>query len=614
MPDDSTSDFEPDGTATFGPAEFPFLGAPQRPDELGRLGDDGRFRLHTVLGTGAMGAVFAATDTKLGRVVAIKALHPHRNGPAAQEQFLREARAQAAVEHDNIVPIYDVIRDGDLSYIAMPLLKGRTLPAKKSPPAFVLSVGRQVALGLAAAHDRGLIHRDIKPTNLWVEESGRVRVLDFGLASGVVDAAGRFAGTPLFASPEQARGEPLDARTDLFSLGVVLYVLCTGKNPFRAETVDGILERVRTHAPPPPPDVPAPLAELVMRLTAKDRAARPSSAAEVAAELARIEAVPRPRVLLYAGGALVAVAVALAFLLKKPTRPETPPPDPPAVAKPDSPPAPPVASAPLGESVARFEYVVNGEKKRGECRVLTLPVGSPPVPMEFALVPKGSFRMGSPAGEPGGDKPEWPAHTVTISKDFFLGRFEVTQEQFAAVLGKRPSVFRGENLPVEQVSWDDASAFCAALSASSGRRVALPTEAEWEYACRAGTATPFSFGTALYGDLANCNGKEPYGTKDAGPWKSVTVPVGSYPANPWGLHDMHGNVYEWVRDKMGGDYTYNPRADPFYAGDPSNPFRVRRGGSWYEPPKLCRAASRHWWTANNREGNQNGFRVALYPE
>ena len=326
------------------------------------------------------------------------------------------------------------------------------------------------------------------------------------------------------------------------------------------------------------------------------------------AELGRIETLPilsprrfwLPWLVL---ALLVVVSLVLYFTRPRPINSPTPP-------------VTPAVPVPLGESLARFEYVLNDEKKRGECQLFTLAVGDSGVALEFVRVPAGKFLMGSPNEERDADRSEHPRHEVTISKDFYLGRYEVTQEQYHAVTGKSPSEKKGAKRPVEMVSWNDAMSFCELVSTQTGRRVSLPTEAEWEYACRAGTLTPFSFGTKLNGDWANCDGQQPYGTKDAGPLLGATVgatvAVGSYPANAWGLHDMHGNVYEWVRDPTGAEYTTDPRTDPLHT-NPTDPHRVLRGGSWYEPAKHIRAARRHYWTAKDATGNQNGFRVALYP-
>jgi serine/threonine-protein kinase len=208
-----------------------------------------------VLGRGGMGVVFRAFDDKLQRVVAIKVLAGHlaSNG-SARKRFVREARAAAAVTHANVIAIYAVEDAGPLPYLVMQCIDGRTLQEKldRSGPLGlkqILRIGLQIAEGLAAAHRQGLIHRDIKPANILLENCiERVKITDFGLARAVDDASlsqsSLIAGTPLYMSPEQARGEPLDYRSDLFSLGSVLYLMCAGHPPFRAASPMAVLKRV----------------------------------------------------------------------------------------------------------------------------------------------------------------------------------------------------------------------------------------------------------------------------------------------------------------------------------------------------------------------------------
>ncbi len=269
-----------------------FLAPPQQPGELGRLGP---YRVLQVLGKGGMGMVFRAEDPALQRSIALKVMLPDvAESRSARERFLREARAAAKIEHEHIIPIFQVGEDRGIPYIAMPFLKGMTVDdwIKKKGNFTVpqiLRLGREIAKGLYAAHERGLIHRDIKPGNLWLDAmaQGRIRILDFGLARPVQDddhltQSGAVVGTPSYMSPEQARGEELDARSDLFSLGTVLYRLCTGRLPFRGQGVMAILTALATETPPPVrdfnPDVTPEFNDLIMRMLEKDPAKRPASA------------------------------------------------------------------------------------------------------------------------------------------------------------------------------------------------------------------------------------------------------------------------------------------------------------------------------------------------
>jgi Leucine-rich repeat (LRR) protein len=275
-----------------------FLAASSEPGSLGRLD---HYEVLEVVGKGGMGIVLRARDTKLARVVAIKVLAaPLAASDTARQRFVREARAAAAVRDDHVIAIYAVSDDGPVPYLVMEFIDGCNLEGlvRRGGPLGVKEVLRiaiQVASGLAAAHKYGLIHRDVKPANILLENGvQRVKLTDFGLACAADDASltesGLIAGTPLYMAPEQAVGEPLDARADLFSLGSVLYELCTGRPAFRAPTTVAVIKRVRDEAPRPirevNPDVPEPLCRLIERLHAKKPADRPASAQEVADRLA----------------------------------------------------------------------------------------------------------------------------------------------------------------------------------------------------------------------------------------------------------------------------------------------------------------------------------------
>ncbi len=222
--------------------------------------------------------------------------------------------------------------------------------------------------------------------------------------------------------------------------------------------------------------------------------------------------------------------------------------------------------------------------------------------MEFASIPAGKFLMGSPATEKERSQDE-TQHEVTLTQGFRMGVHEVTQAQYGQVMGKNPSYFKGATLPVETVSYDEALAFCKKLSdlpaeKAAGRKYRLPTEAEWEYCCRAGTSTPFHFGNELNGTQANCDGTFPYGTTKQGPYLKKTSPVGSYPPNAWGLYDMHGNVCEWCQDWY-GDYPKESIKDP--QGCIGGELRVLRGGYWAFNARDCRAACRYWGSPVNHK-------------
>ena len=237
----------------------------------------------------------------------------------------------------------------------------------------------------------------------------------------------------------------------------------------------------------------------------------------------------------------------------------------------------------------------------GETKTITLPGGAT---MEMIYVAPGSFMMGSPSSEDGRFYCE-TQHSVTLTKGFWLGKYEVTQAQWRSVIGNNPSSFKGDNLPVENVSWDDCQTFIQKVNAHLSCGARLPTEAEWEFACRAGTTTAYFWGNALNGDKANCNGNNPCGTTVKGPNRETTVPVGSYAANAWGFCDMHGNVVEWCND-WDGPYPTGSLTDPL--GPASGGRRVLRGGSWDYIARGCRSADRRNSRPDSRSEDR-GFRL-----
>jgi formylglycine-generating enzyme required for sulfatase activity len=261
----------------------------------------------------------------------------------------------------------------------------------------------------------------------------------------------------------------------------------------------------------------------------------------------------------------------------------------------------------------------------GLTNALQIPLGAPTVPIPgvtpipgLAIILPGTFQMGSNAAGTTpyfGGNAEKPVHSVTITYPFWISMVEVTQEHYQALMGTNPSAFPGANRPVEQVTWLDAQAYSAALTAQQaalgklpvGYQYRLPTEAEWEYACRAGTTREFNVGSALFCNQARFRYSYHSNSECSG-WQSGTVPVGSYPANAWGLFDMHGNVWEWCLDTYAA-YPTGPVTDPFVTGGPD---RVVRGGGWSDGSDFCRSADRYIYTPGFTDLIV-GFRVVLAP-
>jgi formylglycine-generating enzyme required for sulfatase activity/predicted Ser/Thr protein kinase len=623
----------------------------------------GSYQVQREIGRGGMGVVYLAHEQSLGRVVAVKVLASRLADDAAYvKRFGREARAVARLDHPNIVHALSVGEQDGLYYIAMQYVKGRSLAQfirEKSPLEWrgALDITRQAAEALAEAHKHGIIHRDIKPDNIMVDETGRVKVMDFGLArataaSTKLTADGTQLGTPMYMSPEQINGNPVDGRTDIYSLGVTLYEMLTGRPPFQADTPMALMYQI-THKPLPDVSkqnaaVPDNVVELVAGMTAQDPGRRYPSAQALRSRLIDVlsgsSRVPERQIVPQAAMALdaqlrsdilelstgltasrsthavssqapasaqdepstrvtigrrsvLAMLVVLFVLLgvslwprgngggiaEAPVPAETPATEPPA------------ESSDIGELTWRT---------KGEGAVLTLPGG---VTVEMVWIPPGTFMMGSPPGEEGRADDE-KQRKVTISKGFWMGKYEVTQAQWKAVMGSNPSDFKGDNLPVENVSWNDCQEFIKRLNARREGRFRLPTEAEWEYACRAGTTTPYHFGRTISTDQANYSGISDVTGKRV--YRKQTTDVGSFEANAWGLCDMHGNVWEWCQDWF-GDYSGSTVTDP--TGATSGTARVLRGAGWGYGPLTCRSAYRGSGPPDNRSWD-DGFRVVVVPE
>ena len=278
-----------------------FLLKSDNPKEIGQLGGYGILK---ILGRGGMGMVFLAHERLLDRLVAVKVMLPEVVTPDNRDRFFREARSTAALHDDHVVPIFQVGEENGVPYLVMPFLQGEPLDQRlarerKPPLRETLRIIREAAIGLMAAHNKGMIHRDIKPGNIWLEGArGRVRLLDFGLAltrstDVRITQVGAIMGTPAYIAPEQASGLEVDCRADLFSLGVVFYEMLTGVRPFLGKDTLAILSALLTTTPTSPsaldPSIPHQVSQLAMSMIAKDPAHRAKSAREVATELTQWE-------------------------------------------------------------------------------------------------------------------------------------------------------------------------------------------------------------------------------------------------------------------------------------------------------------------------------------
>jgi formylglycine-generating enzyme required for sulfatase activity/serine/threonine protein kinase len=644
-----------------------------------------------LLGVGGFGEVWKAHNPRFpGLTVALKfCLDPAarhrllRHEAAVIERVLRQGKHPGIVElrqaYLDVEPPcleYEHVAGGDLVGLIQDWQRQGGLPV----PA-ILQVMQRLTEAVAFAHrfDPPIVHRDLKPANILVQRGNggfRMKIADFGigglavpaLLDGVsctatghgglrVTSLVRGAYTPLYASPEQMRGEPADVRDDVHALGVIWYQLLTGDLTIGAPSGRLWAHRLRERG----------LSEAAVDLLAacvEPRAAdRPTDANALAEELVNLAHTPSPKLVPAAppgdddlasmvrrtldhvarvheqarhlGEQAHDYAAAARLLEEIPehlrdtrlyqglcNRRDR-------AALLDQDIRQSVAAARLEHLWPLVTTLLELQPERDDLRRLLEQLPHPPelkseitntIGMRLRLIPAGTCLMGSPPAEMERQTNEGPQHTVEIARPFYIGVYPVTQREYEAVMGRNPSRFHPANAgspehPVEQVSWEDASEFCRRLSELSevarwGRVYRLPTEAEWEYACRAGTTTIFHHGDSLSSRQANFNGHYPYGRAGAGgPYLERTSRVGAYPPNPWGLYDLHGNVWEWCQDWFDDNYyRHSPEKDP--QGPPGGERRVLRGGAWYYYGWFCRAAYRYRRRPEERLDSA-GLRVVL---
>ncbi len=648
------------------------------------------------LGRGGMGVVYLAKKLLMKRLVVLKVVNKALldANPGMLDRFVREIEVAARLDHENVVKAYHAFWAGELLVFEMEYIEGEDLAklVKRQGPlpvAHACHYISQAAMGLQAAHQLGMVHRDIKPHNLILTRRGKrpvVKILDFGLAKAVrseetaTDLTGLgMLGTPAFMAPEQAvDAARADIRADIYGLGCTLYFLLTGAPPFSGNSHFAVLKAHESAEVPSltklRPGTPRELEAIAAKMLAKDPAKRYQQPVDVAKALAPIiEAAPqapkeKPPILVakvepapakppvvspsiydkptvapmrrdasvsdprpepetetvvrpppkttgpapsgrsFSGAWLMGVAgvigivflaaVGGAGLLFSGPAPSTPP-----VYRRDQPKPPPTDNLlPVSEparAVTPFDAVQAKQFQQDWAGYLHVPVvrdvnlgGG--TTMRLTLIPPGTFLMG------GNGQSDNPQHRVTLSKGFWVGVYPVTQSQWQAVMGSNPSHFRGDNRPVESVTWDDCQEFCKKVTDLTGKPIRLPTEAEWEYACRAGTT----------GEYFSGNGED--ALKQVG-WYfgnsgDQTHAVGEKQApNPWGLHDVHGNLWEWCQD-LYAPLDSEDISDPIYLN--SGDTRVVRGGSWSSHAEYCLAAHRAWFAPGDHNFNF-GLRVCF---
>ncbi len=690
--------------------------APARPGtEIGlmvgqELGPQNRrYRLERLIAHGGMGQVWQATDlathAELGHSaqVALKILPPQLTQSASHAKLLiQEATRARRLAHEHIVRVYEWAQDPATSsfFLIMECLEGEDLDALlaregRLPLDRVLALLEPVAAALDYAWDKhGLVHRDIKPGNVFVTRRGEVKLLDFGIAARArandgtalpLDAPGT-SGTPGYRAPEAGKahgrlqgrlqGQPAPA-LDVYAVAMMVYQMLDGALPLdperapagvkphqwqvlrtglardpaaRPASVRALLDALRGASGPTPEDLAAQavVAQAEQELRDRELAARhQQEAQEKLAARAEIDRQRREQQRLeraVAEQARAARKEALRQLLLAKRAEEA--------AKTRV--AQEEAQRKLVQARAAASYLAEHKRARELHAARTaddlarlLPAAASPVAdgdgglrdafldgagagPALVLVPAGRFQMGSHEHErkiamQAGAQEKWlqretPQRWVGIERPFALGRYPVTVGEwraFVAAAGWRPKgevnwdapgFAQTDAHPVVGVSWDDAQAYLAWLGEATGQRYRLPSESEWEYACRAGTKTAFSFGDTISPALANYDGRFSYHGGALGDYRRGTTPAGAFPANPWGLYDMHGNVWEWVQDALHANYEGAPLDGSAWesGGDASR--RILRGGSWQYHPRYLRSALRNAY-AGTLSNDIIGFRV-----
>ena len=538
-----------------------------------------KYRVEALLGEGSFGAVYRVRDLILDEVVAMKRLHNPENR-AAYEREIKVLGNLRKGPHILTFHHYEFDESGAM-VLVMEYMAGGSLEqvlTKKGPlpEADALVLLRHMAEALVFSHclQKPILHRDIKPANI-LKQGNDWYLGDWGIGGAKEGSNTKGAGTFLYNAPEVFDGKRYP-ESDIYSLGMTLFHALTGEPGFTGTDAMVMMGHLQKSVDFSRRGISSTLKPLLQGMLEKDPKKRLGAS-----------------VILQKTGTLgTGTLDGLPNIVVSPKKQTV---------------QPVFDSGGTLLDLPKVEIVSNSIRDPTPGSIWKCPVTD----MEFIFVPSGKFQMGSPQSEED-HKDDEPVHDVELD-GFWIGKYPVTQGQWHKVMGDNPSAFKkGDNYPVEQVSWDDTQEFLKKLNARNSGSFRLPSEAQWEYACRAGTTTPFSFGNTINADTeANYDGNYPYGGGSKGKYREGTTPVGAFPANAWGLYDMHGNVWEWVQDIYAEDaYGKHGHRNPIY--EESGSFRVFRGGSWDDDAGGLRSAYRFWFLPGPRL-TDIGFRVVSAP-
>ncbi len=565
-----------------------------------------RFRVLRELGVGGFGKTYLAEDAdRLDAPCVIKQFFPQVQGTAAltkaTELFKEEAKRlfELGENHSQIPRLLAYFKQGSSLYLVQEFIEGETLLTQLKRQAYtekqIWEVLADLLPVLQFIHQRNVIHRDIKPENIIRRQSDRKLVLiDFGGAKQVTQTSLARQCTGIYtigyAPIEQISGY-ISPASDLYALGATCVRLLTQCLPIldaNGNLYDHIYDGYnaqwlwRERLKEINVTISDKLGQVLDKLLKHLARERYQSAAEILQELHFNITSVDPTILV--------------------------------IPQPSGVNINPVSSKNrvYGEfTLQNFEfdvvtidaYAQEINRNHRQAMFFSEDLGNGVI-LEMVHIPGGSFIMGSDEKES-----EKPRHQVTV-KPFFMSKFPITQEQWEAMMGNNPSYFRGAKRPVESVSWNDAVELCKRLSENTGKTYRLPSEAQWEYACCAGTTTPFHFGETITTDLANYNGNYTYAHEAKGIYYQETKTVGTFPPNDFGLYDMHGNVWEWCADFWHKNYNDAPTDDSVLELGGNDKCRILRGGSWNSFPQFCRSAYRNYHVLDTRVSSF-GFRVVL---